>query len=276
MQDNPLQQYFRRPAVYLTLPSKGIGYEEGVLDIPETGEFPIYPMTAIDEITTKTPDALFNGTTVTELIKSCVPNIKDPWKISSDDLDAILVAIRSASSGDTLDLDSTCPKCTNVATYGISLMGILKNIKPGDYSKELEISELKFKLRALTYKEMNEAALGQFEIQRTFALLETIENPEERSKVSKAALESVTLLTMDILSKAIEYIDTPTVRVSETSYILDFLKNSDRNIFNKLKDYNTELKKDTQPKPLKFKCENLECLHEYEQSFTLNPSDFFD
>ncbi len=69
MNNNPLKQYFRRPAVYMKLPSAGKDYEPGVIDMPETGELPVYPMTAIDEITTRTPDALFNGTALVELVR---------------------------------------------------------------------------------------------------------------------------------------------------------------------------------------------------------------
>jgi len=92
LDNNPLKQYFRRPAVYVKLPSGGKYYPQGVIDMPTNGEIPIFPMTAIDEITTKTPDALYNGTAMAELMKSCVPNIKDPWAINSMDLDAILIA----------------------------------------------------------------------------------------------------------------------------------------------------------------------------------------
>ena len=61
MQNNPLRQFFRRPAVFFKLPSGGKNYAPGVLDMPENEEFPVYPMTAIDEISMRTPDALFNG-----------------------------------------------------------------------------------------------------------------------------------------------------------------------------------------------------------------------
>ena len=91
LSNNPLKQYFRRPSIYLKLPSGGEGYEPEVLSMSETGELPIYPMTAIDEITVRTPDALYNGLAIVELIKSCMPDIKDPWAINSNDLDAILV-----------------------------------------------------------------------------------------------------------------------------------------------------------------------------------------
>ena len=50
---NPLKQYFRRPAMYLKLPSQGKFYDETVVRMPENGELPVYPMTAIDEITAR-------------------------------------------------------------------------------------------------------------------------------------------------------------------------------------------------------------------------------
>jgi len=104
MTTNPLKQYFRRPALYLKLPSGGNNYAPGVIDLPENGDIPVYPMTAIDEITARTPDALFNGTAVHDLMKSCVPAIKQPWSIYSTDLDAILIAIKAASKGSDLEI----------------------------------------------------------------------------------------------------------------------------------------------------------------------------
>lgn len=273
MENNPLRQYFRRPAVHVKLPSGGQGYPEGVIDIPPSGELPVYPMTAIDEITARTPDALYNGVAVTELIKSCVPNIKDPWQINSNDLDAILIAIKAAAGEENLDIESYCPKCTESSTYGISLVGVLSTLKSGDYTQELEVGDLKVKYRPLTYKEMNVASLGQFEVQKMFANIGNIENEDERNKISQEALEKITNLTMDLLSQAIEYVQTPTVRVDETSFIHDFLRNCDRTTYIKIRDYNAELKMSTEIKPLQIKC--IHCENEYEQPFTINPTDFF-
>ena len=70
---NPLKQFFRQPAIYMRLPSQGEYWPEGSIALPENKELPVYPMTAIDEITYRTPDALFNGQAVVNVIKSCVP-----------------------------------------------------------------------------------------------------------------------------------------------------------------------------------------------------------
>jgi T4 bacteriophage base plate protein len=273
MNNNPLKQYFRRPSVYLKLPSGGKGYSPEVLEATETGELPVYPMTAIDEITTKTPDALFNGTAVVEVIKSCIPNIKDPWQISSIDLDAILISIRAASGGNDFEIDSKCPKCTNEAKFGLNLAGVLATLKAADYSHELQLGDLTFKFRPLTYKEINEAGIAQFEVQRLFDSITTAQNDQERAKFGEIALKGITDLTMRLVSIAIEYIKTPNTIVTEKEYILDFLQNCDKNIYTEVRDYNSKLKGTTELKPLDIKC--VECGNEYQQPYTLNTSDFF-
>lgn len=273
MSNNPLRQYFRRPAVYLKLPSGGDMYTPDVLEMPETGELPVYPMTAIDEITARTPDALFNGTAVTELIKSCVPAIKNPWEISNIDIDSILIAIKSASMGDELEIDSDCPSCETHTTYNVSLMTLLSALGKADYSQPLETGDLTIKFKPLRYKDMNEAAMAQFEVQKVFVNLEKIEEAEERLAQSKVAIEKVTLLTMEVLSKAIESIQTPTIVVTEKEFILDFLKHCDKNVYNSIRDFNSKLKESSELKPLEMKCS--ECGHEYKQTFTLDASSFF-
>jgi hypothetical protein len=248
-------------------------YSKNVIDMPDNGELPVYPMTAIDEISSKTPDALYNGTAMADIIKSCIPAIKDPWCINSIDLDAILVAIKSSSGGNDLTLNSECPVCKEVSEYSVNLAGILSQLKSGDYDKELPINDLSIKFRPLTYKEMNEASLAQFEAQRIFVALDAEQNVEVKQKKMQDALKYLTDITMNILSKTIMYIKTPSAFVEENTFILDFLQNCDKNAFITIRDYNAELKAQNEVKPLKIKC--IECQHEYEQQFTLNTSDFF-
>ena len=62
----------------------------------------------------KTPDALVNGETTVEVIQSCMPNIKDAWKIPVIDLDVILIAGGSNHTlpvlAKTRDKSNTCCK----------------------------------------------------------------------------------------------------------------------------------------------------------------------
>lgn len=273
MLENPLRQFFRRPTVYFRLPSEGKNYAPGSLEIPENGELPVYPMTAIDEISMRTPDALYNGSAIVDVIKSCIPNIKDPWKLNSNDLDAVLIAIKTAGGEQTFDIDTICPKCENEARFGLNLVSILSTMKQGNYDELLEVNDLKIKFRPLNYKEMNEAANTQFQVQKKYGSLDSIEDEQERVKATKEALKTLTETTMMLLAQAIEHVVTPTIVVDNKDYVLDFLKNCDKNVYLTIRDRLAKLKASTELKPLDIKCEN--CGHEYKQTYTLNPSDFF-
>lgn len=276
IENNPLKQYFRRPVIYLQLPSGGKGYKEGVIDMPESGELPVYPMTAIDEITARTPDALLNGVAVVDIIKSCIPNILKPWEVTSVDLDAILIAIKSAANGNNLELTTECPECKEEAKYDINLAAVLNTLKSADYDKELVLQDLHFKFRPLTYREIQEINTNQFEFQRLIMTLNdenTTLSVEERTARMQEALKSITEITMKTLATTIEYIKTSTVFVNDINFVLDFLRNCDRAIYIAARDYVAELRASTEIKPLDVKC--IHCTHEYKQQFTLNMSDFF-
>ncbi len=199
IEHNPLKQYFRRPGIYLKLPTQGKGYGPDVLVMTETGELPVYPMTAIDEITSKTPDALYNGSAVAEIIRSCVPSIKDPWAISSVDLDAILVAIKIATNGNDMDLDTTCPNCNEDSKFGLNLSFVLNNFAPGDYDRPLMIDNLRIKFRPLMYKELTNSTARQLEIQRAFITLNSMEEGPEREARSTEILKIIGDSTIDVL-----------------------------------------------------------------------------
>lgn len=271
--NNPLRQFFRRPAIYLRLPSGGKYSNPNVVRVPESGELPVYPMTAIDDITSKTPDALFNGTAVVEIIRSCIPDILDPWQLNNVDLDAALVAIRTASDGNDLEIVSQCPNCSEEAKYGVNLVAYLGNLSVEHYTEELDIGDLSVKFKSLSFKDVNEFNMRQFEIQKTFSIVERLENVEERARQTNALFSNITDITMVALSKTVEHIRTPTMIVTESEYIYDFLRNCDNKTFELIKEKNIELKQKSDIKPMKIKC--IYCQHEYEQTVALNFTDFF-
>lgn len=272
--NNPLRQFFRRPALYLKLPSGGKGYPVGAIDMPANGELPVYPMTAIDEITSRTPDALYNGTAVTEIIRSCVPNIKDAWSVLNIDLDPLLVAIKIATNGNTMELNTACPACDELAKYDIELSRILAGFKPGDYDSQLVLGDVAIKFNPLSYTQANKANDAQFQVQKMLKNLEQTDmDPEERSKKTSEILFAINDMSTVLLSETIENITVPDAVVSEKEYIIEYLKNCDKNVYEKIKDRNFELRQGTETKPLKFKC--VECNHEYEQPFEINMTDFF-
>lgn len=273
MSNNPLKQYFRRPSIYIRLPSKGKYYDPSVIDMPENQEIPVYPMTAVDEITSRTPDALFNGTAVVEIIKSCVPCIKNPWKINNIDLDTIFIAIRVASSGDEMDIFSTCPACKTEGKYGVNLVQLLSERNEINYDDTLKIRDLEIKFRPLTYVESNKNNMAQYEIQKTLALLDDYEDNNEKTKAAQQALKKLNEVINEAISYTIEYVKTPETIVSNYEFIREFLDNCDKQTNFAIREASIQLKSQNQLKPLNVKCSN--CQTEYEQSIVLNITDFF-
>ncbi len=273
MNDNPLKQYFRRPSIYIKLPSGGQSYSTDVIDMPNGGEIPIYPMTAIDEITARTPDALFNGHAVAEIISSCVPCIKDPWQINNIDLDAIIMAIRVATSGEDMDIMSTCPKCNNEGKFGINLVKLLAEQKNIDYNKTLKVRDLEIKFKPLTYTDKNKTNLAQYEIQKMLVMLEDMDDPEEKKKLTSNAMKRLNDIMSETYTSTIEYIKTPETVVDNKEYIKEFLDNCDKNTSNAIKEFSTTLNEQNKLKPLHIRC--TACSNEYEQPLVLNVTDFF-
>jgi hypothetical protein len=273
LMSNPLKQYFRRPALHFTLPSRGKFYPDGALEMTDTGELPVYPMTAIDEITSKTPDALFNGSATTDIIKSCVPAIKDPWEVPSIDLDAILIVIRAATHGSNFEIESSCDNCKETSDYVVDLMHVLGSIQTDGFYDNLEMGDLKIQFKPLTYRQINKGNLAQFDMQREISNLDTIEDFTERSKKSSETMKKLTNLNIEFLAGSIKTIITPNESVTDNNFILEFLRNCDRTTHDLIRAKIVELREKSSAKPQKMKC--VHCSHEYEQPIALNLSDFF-
>jgi hypothetical protein len=272
---NPLKQFFRQPAIYLRLPSDGRFYPDGTLDLPPNKELPIYPMTAIDEITYRTPDALFNGAAVVAVIQSCVPNIKDAWQLPNCDLDTILTAIRIASYGHNLDVDTRCPHCENEATYGLDLRSVMDKLTSPDYNKSITYQDLEIHFKPMNYQQVNENNSLQFEEQKIISAMPdaNIDNAEKLAMLN-AALKKITEVTVDALAHSIASVRTPDALVTDYNHIREWLSNSERELFNRIKDHIIDLKKASELQPMVVKCAN--CEQEFKQSFTLDMANFFE
>ncbi len=274
MDSNPLQRFFRQPAIYIRLTSRPQDWPAGSLDLPANGELPVYPMTAMDEITYRTPDALFNGEAVVSVIQSCIPNIRDAWAIPSTDFDSILVAIRIASYGHEMDVGTECPSCNTETDFGLDLRTVIDNLTSGDYSKELTVGDLTFYFRPLNYRQMTASSRVQFEQQKTMQMVNEADVAEE-VKVERlnAMMKRLLDVTVKALAESITEIRAAGTIVNNVEHIEDFLKNCDRAVFNTVRDRVIALREQSELRPLKMTCPS--CSHQYEQAFTLDMSRFF-
>ena len=275
MSNNPLQQYFRQPAIYIKLPSNGDFYPPGALEASPNGEYPVLPMTAIDEITYRTPDALFNGAAVVSVMQSCLPNIKNGWAVPSVDVDTILVAIRIASYGHNMEFGTTCPACNETSDRELDLRQVIDRIKAPDYSKPVVTGDMEIYFKPMSYKNLNDNNQLQFEEQKILQMLPDTEvENTEKIRLLGDALKKLTDVTIKALTQSIGAVKTPTVLVNEPEYIEEFLKNCDRVVFNRIRDFIIDLKGQAEMQAIDIVCDK--CSHQYEQLLTLDMSSFFE
>jgi len=271
---NPLSQYFRQPSIYIRLPSQGQNYPAGTLVMPANGELPVYPMTAIDEITYRTPDALFNGQATVNVIQSCVPGILDAWAVPGIDLDTILIAIRIASYGHDMEFATTCPACNDTSERTIDLRTMLDALRAPDYTAHVSHGDLEIYFRPLSYKNLNDNSALQYEQQKLLQVIpdSTISEADKMTALTQA-FKSLTEITIRSLAISITVIKTPQALVSEPAHIEEFLKNCERDLFNQIRDHVLQLREQSELQPLKLEC--TACNHQYQQALTLDMASFF-
>jgi len=258
----------------MRLPSDGQFWPQGSLEMTANKELPVLPMTAIDEITYRTPDALFNGQAVVNVIQSCVPNIRDAWSAPGADINSILIAIRMASFGHEMELNSTCPACNNIDEYAVDLRIVLDGLQMPDYMTPLQQGDLEIALKPMTYRDQNGVNLNQFEQQRVIqSATESDMSEEKKLELLNAALKNITELTVSALKWNIASIRTPQVLVTDPDHIEEFLRNTDRKLFVTIRDLIIEKRSVSEFKPVKIKC--VGCSHEYDQTVTLDQTSFF-
>jgi len=279
-QANPLSKYFRQPKLFAALPSNGKFYPAGALETTETGEYPIYSMTAKDELTMKTPDALLNGQATVELIKSCVPNIKDPWNLPSIDLDALLIAIRLATYGETMTLQVKTPVTGEEKEMSVSLRDILDNFANIEFEDVVRSGEMTVYLRPLTYQEFTKSALKTFEQQRIFNIVNDEQiSDEDKLQAFTNSFAKLTDLTVDMMANHISAIEIGDTRVDNKQHIDEFMKNADKSFYSVIQAHleSQKIKFTIQPLKAQATLEEIEqgVPETYEVPVTFDQSNFF-
>lgn len=274
--NNPLAKHFRQPAIFTKLISGGRFWPEGSVELPATGKIPVYPMTTRDEITLKTPDALIDGTSVVTVIQSCCPNIKNAWEMPSVDVDAILIAVRIASYGSSMTLDSVCPHCKAEYDYEVNLNAILDTIQMPNYDEELRINqELTVKFRPMTYLQVSQAGSASFEEQRYIqSLADSPESDTDKKTKYAEHLGRMVDLTMSSIVNGIDAIIINSVdKVTDKSFIKEYLVNAETTVLKKIQDKMKEFSAVTAIKPMSVTCND--CSKEFTLNVDFDYASFF-
>jgi hypothetical protein len=276
-QINPLTKHFRQPQLYLKLPSRGCWYIEGSLSMPPTGELPVYAMTARDELTLKTPDALLNGQATVDVIQSCVPNIKNAWRMPIVDLDAVLIAIRKATYGPGMEFASLCPHCGSKNEHTANLDGVSAGITCPDFDGTILADGLEFFIRPQTYEQFNKTSLENYEQQRILSVVTNDQLSSEEKIANFTKLFNRLLdMTVEQVAKSVAAIKTQDgVTVEDHKFIDEYFRNCNRPAWDAIKGKLTELGSQNPVKNIDVTCENEDCLKSYTTPLLFETSSFF-
>ena len=253
---NPLQKYYRQPAIYIKLPSGGRYYPKEVFTPTETGEIPVLPMTVKDELAFKTPDAMINGQSTVDVIKSCVPNMLDPWKMVNYDTDAVLLAIRIATYGETMDVNFRVPVTNEDQSHTLNLPALLEDLGRAEIVDETMTStKFKIEIDPLTYKSLTKIQIARFEQQKMYGTIDnsTMTDEAKQSAFAKS-FETLNMVNFSLLVDSIKSITTPEGnKVVDRAQIIEFCNNADAKTVTEIQEKLSDLRVQAQIPPLRIK-----------------------
>ena len=235
---NPLMKHFRQPKLYIDLPSKGLFYPQGTLELTEDGKVAVYAMTAKDEIMIKTPDALLNGQSTVSVIENCVPGIKNGWVVPNIDLDALLTAIRIATYGEMLSMEFTIPGTTEERAFETNLVELLDELVQGEYETSYTHDEFTIETAPMTYKQFTDVALKTFEEQRIIRIVDD-NDMSESEKIQKfnETFKRLTDININNVYNSVKSIKIGDQTVTDKRHLDEFLQNAPVDVYKSILDH---------------------------------------
>jgi len=279
---NPLMGQMRQPKIYIRLPSNGEFWENGSLEQTENGEYPVFSMTAQDELKLKIPDALMNGQAVVDVLQHCVPNIKNAWAVPNIDMDVLLIAIRIATYGEKMSVPIKLGSDIDYE-YELDLRLVVDQLMHNiAWDPIVPINEnLVVHVRPITYKTMTQGALQTFETQKIIQIVNDESVAEEdKIRIFKESFAKLNKLTLGVITESIFNIESSNGGTSDRKHIQEFMDNVDKEIFDKVKGHIDILREHNAIKPLKIAVtDEMRALgiteEEIEVPLNFDPSNFF-
>ena len=277
MSQNPLISAYKKPAMYVNLPSGGKYYEPKP-KLSVDGELAIYPMTARDELITKTPDALFNGEATVALLESCCPDIKNPRQIPVNDLLVLMLAIRQASYGNQLDVDINCPKCDYMNMMGIDAGAMLGSAQEQDHDNIVTLDN-GFVVYAKPFNLEDRTLLQIQQVKQqkmVTSLADESLSDEERTKKFGETFVELAELTVDLITNCIVYVqeNPDSERYEDKEMIRDWLQNISKKDYEDIRKRVEILSDSGLNTEVNATCQD--CGHQWQTNIDLDIANFFE
>ena len=278
MSENPLKHLYRSKTVYVQLPSKGKFYKKPP-KFSVDGEIGVMPMTTNDELKLKSPDALFNGEAMFDMLASCVPDIENPREIPACDLDVLVFAIRIATSGDEMEISSECPHCENTHEYEVNLTRFMASAKEMELDPTVQIDEnTTVHVRPYSLESRMKTQIQQFHAYRMESMLNGGDISQDRKvELFNDALAAASSISVELVATNITKVELKSgedvTHVEDYNHIYEWVTNMDSSMYKKIIGHIRKLSDANIEKEVVLKCAG--CNKEYRSDIDLDPTNFF-
>lgn len=274
---NPLLQY-RDPGISIKIPSLGKYYTDEI-ELEANGEINVFPLTIKDEIYLRSPEYLLNGSAIEKIIQSCVPSVKNPKNLLTNDVLALLMAIKWASGSEIVTYSSECPKCKSINNFDIKISYLFDHMTylKESYSVDLDNKIIVF-VKPFDYQTVVKNAVVKFEESKLLQILNEDEELSEEEKIKKAkeSLEKVQDMVLFSVMNSITkvFLRDKNLTIDDKEMILEWLKTLKIKDFNKIKNLIAEINDIGLPNSVNVTCRN--CNTKYDIEVKYDPADFLD
>lgn len=275
--NNPLSQYFRAYAAFVALPSGTSYYPTEVVEFNENGEVPLRPMTSVDELALKNPDALLSGDAVISMIKSCAPTIADPRQLLQNDMEMLILAIKKISYGDDYSILAECPKCNHENKYVMSIEALQNTAAHLDETYHVEIREgVKVYLKPFTYGSQlksNKIAFEQMKVTKSMEFADE----DTKIRMFNESFSEIAKLNFALITDSVTHVlvgeGEEQQAVTNKQHINEFLHNISVEEAKAIENLLGIINEVGVQKEHEVACE--ECKHEWKITTSYDPTSFF-
>jgi hypothetical protein len=274
---NPLAKYFRAATTSTRIPSMGNFQAPGNIGFTATGEVAVMAMRAADEMIMKSPDALMSGLAVETLLRSCVPEIKDVHQLPTPDVDTLLLAIRCATYGSIMKVETECPKCQAINEYDFDITFMLDTVTPLEKEYSIRITDdIVIYVKPFTFRSTTQISTAIFQETRKMQLIDQTPDvsDEERQRQMNASFSRLHSINIQMIAESVEKIVVPEGVITNRDHISEYIFNIDKNISSKIEEKIKQINNSGLNKNHTVTCAS--CTHEWETIVEFDPASFFE
>lgn len=170
----------------------------------------------------------------------------------SIDLDAVLIAIRIATYGDSMDVNINVPNTSIKRDYSMDLRLALDDLMMGTFVETVDIGPMTVTLKPINYKEFTANAIKSFEEQRIINVVND-DKIDEQTKMAmfQQSFRKLTDITISMVADSVVSITVEGVVVTDPAHITEFISKSDKNFYSSIMSHVQKQRESFSIKPIK-------------------------